>query len=162
MGANYRVKSWRPPQRPAWVQRINEEGRCLDLKSVVPLDERSLIDHAKANTGLSEFGIDDWVEPFRIFLKALDEEADLTLLGRLMTRSDILMHLEARLRIEDTYKQYPEIDEQQLAAPVLIIGSGRSGTSALQNLLALDPDNGTPKHWEALFLSHRSAYQARR
>src|SRR5262249_41519680 len=108
-------------------------------------------EHAKANTGLSDFGIDDWVEPFRIFIKALDEEADLTLMGRLMTRSDILMHLEARLRIEETYKRHPEIDAQQLAPPILIIGSGRSGTSALQNLLSLDPDNGTPKHWEALF-----------
>lgn len=150
MSANYRVKAWRPPPRPDWVRRINEEGRCLDLKSVVPLDERSLIDRARMNTGLSDFGIDDWVEPFRVFLKALDEESDLTLMGRLMTRSDILMHLEARLRIEDTYKRHPEIGDQRLAAPILIIGSGRSGTSALQNLLALDPDNATPKHWEAL------------
>jgi hypothetical protein len=151
MSANYRVKAWRPPPRPEWVRRINEEGRCLDLKSVVPLDERSLLDRATANTGLNDFGSVDWVEPFRIFIKALEEESDLTLMGRLMTRSDILMHLEARLRIEDTYKRHPEIDQQPLAPPILIIGSGRSGTSALQNLLALDPDNGTPKHWEALF-----------
>jgi Sulfotransferase family len=34
---------------------------------------------------------------------------------------------------------------------MMIVGSGRSGTSALQNLLSFDPDSGTPKHWEALF-----------
>jgi len=62
-----------------------------------------------------------------------------------------MMHLEARLRIEDTYKRHPEIGEQELSAPVLITGSGRSGTSAMQNLLALDPDNGAPRHWETLF-----------
>src|SRR4029453_18721287 len=129
----------------------NEEGACLDLKSVVPLDEDSLLSHARKNTGLSDFGSDDWHEPFRIFIKSLEEEADLTLMGRLMTRSDILMHLEARLRIEDEYKRHPQIEDEEMRSPILIVGSGRSGTSAMLNLLSLDPDNGTVKTWEALF-----------
>jgi hypothetical protein len=150
-GSESRIKRWQPPKRPEWVQKINEEGRCLDLKGVIPLDERSLIDRARANTGLSDFGADDWYEPFKVLIKSLDEESDLTLVGRLMTRSDLLMHLEGRLRIEELYKQHPEIDDQDLNTPTLIVGSGRSGTSAILNLLALDPDNGTPKHWEAMF-----------
>jgi hypothetical protein len=149
--SNYRVQQWKPPARPEWVRRVNEEGQCLDLKSVVPLDENSLLSHAKANTGLSDFGVDDWVEPFQVFVKSLDKEANLHLMGRLMTRSDILMHLEARLRIEDTYKKHPEIDDVQLSPTVLIVGSGRSGTSAIQNFLALDPDNRTTKTWEVFF-----------
>ena len=148
---NYRVKQWTPPVRPEWVQRVNEEGSYLDLKSVIPLDEESLIAHAKKNTGLSDFGVDDWREPFRVLLKSLEDEAQLTLMGRIMTRSDILMYLEARLRVEDTYKQHPEIEDQKLQPPMMIVGSGRSGTSAMQNLLSLDPDNATPTHWEALF-----------
>lgn len=148
---HYRTKQWKPPPRPDWVRQVNLEGTYLDLKSVVPLDEASLISFAKANTGLSDFGADDWYEPFQVFIKSLEEEAELTLLGRILTRSDLLMYLEARLRIEDTYRRHPEIDEQELAPPILIMGSGRSGTSAIQNLLAFDPDNGTPKHWEALF-----------
>jgi hypothetical protein len=148
---NSRVRRWKRPLRPDWVQRINEEGRHLDLKSVVPLDEGSLIGCAKANTGLSDFGVDDWYEPFKVFIRALDEESDLTLMGRLMTRSDVLMNLEARLRIEETYKRHPEIDEEEIQSPIWIIGSGRCGSSAMQNLLSHDPDNGTPKHWEAMF-----------
>jgi hypothetical protein len=148
---NYRIKQWKPPARPEWVRRMNEEGAFLDLKSVVPLDENSLIERAKANTGLSDFGSSDWYEPFKIFIKALDEESELNLMGRLMTRSDILMNLEARLRVEDTYKRHPEIADQQLSPVIMIVGSGRSGTSAIQNLLSLDPDHGTPKSWESLF-----------
>ncbi|MFA5633159.1 MAG: sulfotransferase [Porticoccaceae bacterium] len=147
---NYRIREWAPPPRPEWVKRINEEGAFLDLKGVVPLDENSLIEHAKRNTGLSDFGADDWYEPFQVFIKSLDEEADLSLMGRLMTRSDILMHLEARLKIEDAYKKHPEIADEQINNPIFILGSGRSGTSAIQNLLSCDPDNATPKHWEAL------------
>ena len=36
-------------------------------------------------------------------------------------------------------------------AALIIVGSGRSGTSMMQNLLAFDPANRTPKHWEGLF-----------
>ncbi|MFA5524671.1 MAG: sulfotransferase [Tissierellales bacterium] len=145
------MKEWTPPKRPEWVRRINEEGTYLDLKGVVPLDENSLIERAKLNTGLSDFGHDDWYEPFQVFIKSLEEEAELSLMGRIMTRSDILMHLEARLKVEDTYKRHPEIDDEEIHNPIFILGSGRSGTSAIQNLLSLDPDNATPKHWEALF-----------
>jgi hypothetical protein len=148
---NYRIKQWTPPARPDWVKRVNEEGSYLDLKAVVPLNEDSLIGCAIANTGLDDFGSDDWREPFRVFIKSLDEEADLNLMGRIMTRSDVLMYLEARLRVEDEYKKHPEIENQVIERPMLIVGSGRSGTSAIQNLLSFDPDNGTPKHWEALF-----------
>jgi len=148
---NYRIKEWTPPERPEWVRKVNEEGTYLDLKGVVPLDEHSLIERAKHNTGLSDFGQDDWYEPFQVFIKSLEEEAELSLMGRLMTRSDILMHLEARLKVEETYKRHPEIEDEQIHTPIFILGSGRSGTSAIQNLLSLDPDNATPKHWEALF-----------
>lgn len=148
---NYRVKEWNPPRRPDWVRMLNQEGSHLDIKSVVPLDESSLIAHAKANTGLADFGSDDWHESFKVFIKSLEEESQLTLMGRILTRTDLLQYLEARLRIEDTYKRHPEIEEQAIVSPMMIVGSGRSGTSALQNLLSYDPGNGTPKHWEALF-----------
>ena len=148
---NYRVKEWNPPRRPPWVQALNQECACLDIKSVVPLDENSLIAHAKANTGLADFGDDDWREPFRVFIKSLEEESQLTLIGRILTRTDLLQYLEARLRIEEAYKIHPEIEDQEILSPMMIVGSGRSGTSALQNLLSHDPDNGTPRHWEALF-----------
>jgi Sulfotransferase family len=94
---------------------------------------------------------DDWREPFRVFIKALQEESLLNLTGRIRTRSEILMMLEARLRIEDCYRHAPEIDEEQIVRPLIVVGQGRSGTSFLQNTLAADPDNGTLMHWEALF-----------
>jgi Sulfotransferase family len=149
--SNYRITGWTPPARPEWVQRINEEGECLDIKGVVPLDPESLISRAMANTGLSDFGDEAWRESFEILCKSYDEESALNLMGRIMTRSDMLMYLEARLHIEDTYKKHPEINDVELAPPIMIVGSGRSGTSALQDMFALDPDNKTPRQWEALF-----------
>lgn len=146
-----RYANWTPPKRPDWVERINNEGRCMDIKSVVPLDQDSLLRTAKANTGLDDFGADDWAEPFKVLVEAVDREAELTLMGRLMSRQELLLYLEARLRIEDCYKRHPEIDDERIESPLFIIGQGRSGTSVLQNVMSMDPDNGTILHWEALF-----------
>lgn len=142
---------WHPPVRPEWVRRINDEGAGLDLKGVVPLDPASLIATATKNTGLADFGGDDWREPLDRFCKALDEEAQLNLMGRILTRTDLLMFLEARLRVEDLYRRHPEIEDEVIAAPIWILGQGRTGTSMLQTLMALPPENRTLSVCEALF-----------
>lgn len=146
-----RRTTWHPPARPEWVRRINEEGRCMDIRAVVPLDESSLLDAATRNTGLSDFGDDAWREPFRVFLRSLEDDAELNLMGRLMTRSDILVFLEARLRIEDTYRRHPEIEDERIQSPLFIVGVPRTGTSILHQLLTQIPGNGAVRCWEALF-----------
>ena len=122
-----RRERWVPAPRPDWLAKVNAEGACFNLNEVVPLDARSLLDTAVAGTGLDDFGADGWREPFHILTKALDEESGLTLMGRLMTRAQLLVLLEARLRIEDTYKRHPEIDDEVITAPLMIVGQGRTG-----------------------------------
>ena len=151
---------WQPPVRPEWVSKLNEEGRGLDLISVVPLDPAGLIAAATRNTGLSDFGADDWREPFERFCTALDTEAELNLMGRIMTRSELLMYLEARLRVEDLYRRHPEIEQQDITAPVWIMGQGRTGTSMLQTLMALPPENRTLTIREAFFPVDTAAHFA--
>ena len=72
-----RIAVWQPPSRPEWVSRINAEGDCMDIRSVVPLDAASLIDAAMRHTRLSDFGEESWREPFQVFVKSLDEEAEI-------------------------------------------------------------------------------------
>ncbi len=150
-----RREAWIPPARPDWVSRANAEGEGLDLKSVVPLDPASLIAAACSNTGLADFGSDDWREPFEILMKAFEEESQLHLMGRIMTRSDMIMFLEARLRVEDAFKRHPEIDDEVIEAPLWVLGQGRTGTTMLQTLLALDPENRTLIIRDALFPVHQ-------
>ena len=146
-----RRSAWQPPKRPEWVARINEEGSYLDLDGVVPLDEDSLLNAARERTGLKDFGDTDWYESFQVFIKALREEANLNLMGRLMTRSDLINMLAARLEIEETYRLHPEIDDEQIIKPVMIVGQGRTGTSLLLNVLSQDLDNGSLRHWECMY-----------
>lgn len=146
-----RRTAWTPPPRPDWVIKLNQEGRHLDIKGIVPLDAASLTKTAMDNTGLSDFGSDDWREPFEAFCRGLDADAELTLMGRIMTCSDMLMHLEGRLQVEHAYRLHPEIEDQKIVAPLLIVGQGRTGTSAMLNLLAEDPGNAVERTWQALF-----------
>ena len=37
-----RRKTYVPPERPAWLAKLNELGALMDCKSVIPLDEESL------------------------------------------------------------------------------------------------------------------------
>ncbi|MHA7838124.1 MAG: sulfotransferase family protein, partial [bacterium] len=146
-----RRQGWRPQPRPEWVARLNEEGRLLNTASIVPLDESSLLAEARSNTGLHDFGDDGWIDHFRVLIRAIEEEAGLHFMGRILTRSELVQYLETRLRIQDWYRRFPEIDEQVIHEPVMILGHGRTGTTILHEVLAQDPQFRVVKRWEAMF-----------
>lgn len=141
---------WSSPPPPEWLATMNREGSYLDMPAVVPLDQASLLDHACRRAGLDDFGDDDWREPFGVLLQSLEQEAQLTLMGRLLARNDILLWLDTRLQLTDLLKRHPEIQEQEITAPMVIAGLPRSGTSILFELLAQDPAVRVPETWEAM------------
>ena len=92
--ANFdRRERWQPAPRPEWVARLNEEGEILNSRSIVPLDENSLLAEARRNTGLDDFGDDGWIDHFRVLIRAVEEEAKLNLMGRILTRQDFVLYL---------------------------------------------------------------------
>jgi hypothetical protein len=141
---------WTAPPHPEWLSTMNREGSYLNLEAVVPLDNVSLLNEACQATGLNDFGDDLWREPFEVLVKSLQAEAQLTLMGRLMARNDIILWLSTRLQVTETLKKYPEILHETISAPMVIVGLPRSGTSILYELLSQDPEVGVPMMWEAL------------
>lgn len=137
---------WTPSPHPEWLNMMNREGSYLNLAAVVPLDEDSLLVHAQRATGLQDFGDDLWREPFSVLVTSLEQEAQLTLMGRLMARSDIILWLSTRLQVTDTLKKNPVILDEEIIAPTIIVGLPRSGTSILFELLSQDSDVGVPAH----------------
>lgn len=61
--------------------------------------------------------------------------------------------LVGRLRLHADRKRHPEIARQEIKAPLVLTGHGRSGTSYLNALIAADPGNYAPTHWEIWTLS---------
>ena len=138
-------------RQASWVASVNALGKGLgdDGRSVISLASDSVMSAAKQNTGLDDFGEDDWfVEPLQALCSALEKEAQLTLLGRLMARHEIQVLLQNRLMIEDTLKRNPQILDEEIANPIFVWGLGRSGTTVLHELLSEDPAHRVPQLWE--------------
>ena len=118
---------------------------------MVPLDELQAIQAAVDATGLDNFGDDGFREGLAMLVRSLEEEAQLTLVGRLLARAEIARILESRLRTEKVFHDHPEIEEEEIIAPVFVTGIARTGTSILHELLWRDPDNRAPTTWEMMY-----------
>ena len=84
----------------------------------------------------------------RRFLRALEEEAELNTMGRLMAETEIVKYLSNRLKFEDYAKLHPDVRTQEVSRPIFIVGLPRTGTTILFNLLAMDPTTRAPLSWE--------------
>ncbi len=117
----------------------------------IKLSVESLLEKAQGNTGLSDFGGDEFRQPLALLVDSLEKEAHLSLLGRLVARGDLLRTLENRLKMVDLFGQHPEILEQPVDRPIFVVGAPRTGTTIFHDLLAMDPDNRVPLTWETCY-----------
>jgi hypothetical protein len=113
------------------------------------LDKISLMDTARRETGLDDFGSDDFHEPLDRLLSALDSEARLNDFGLLRAQMTLQSGLSNRLLITRYLQDHPDVEQQAVARPVFIVGLPRTGTTALHHLLNQDPANRTLRLWEA-------------
>ncbi|MFC5697195.1 sulfotransferase family protein [Pseudomonas sp. GCM10022186] len=112
----------------------------------------SLLAEASARAGgLDDFGPGDFREALRVLERALHEEARLSEQGRTLLREKLVAQLANRLVIEDHCKRHPEILQQRVDDPLVIVGLPRTGTTLLQRLLAVDPQFSKAQWWETRY-----------
>ena len=140
-------------ERSAIVHAINAGGRLLGPRSLAGLQEESLLEAARRQTGLDDFGNPPFGEALRRFLASAESEARLNFMGRMATRHDSIRLLANRLLMEEDRKRNPGIVEEQIRRPIIITGLPRTGTTLLHALLALDPANRAPQTWETVYPS---------
>ena len=137
--------------KPFWFNLINSAwGRTYFIGTKIKLEKDYLIKLARKKTGLQSFGNDFSEEPLDRLLYSVNHEAQLSPVGRFITRERLVSMLSIRLRAENDFKKHPEILEQELYPVQLICGLQRTGTTKLQRLLAADPENRVLLSWEAL------------
>ncbi|MBW2387254.1 MAG: sulfotransferase [Deltaproteobacteria bacterium] len=124
-----------------------------DKAKTIELEEGGLLDEATRNTGLSDFGDDEFREGLRVLLESLEGEARLNDFGRAFARGDILRNLENRLRVTEDLKRHPEILDVEIVEPIIIVSLPRTGSTILHHLMAQDPDNRYVATWECNLLS---------
>ena len=111
-------------------------------------DEARLLEEACEAAALTDFGNDDFRGPLSALLAALGGEAPLNEAGAAIMRGRILESLVSRLRAEDWLRRYPEIEEESIEAPLVVVGMTRTGTTMLQRVLASDPRHYAALWWE--------------
>jgi len=143
--------------RPDWVRRIDAMGDSVGggvegARRMVPLDADAMLREARASLGggaFGEFGDPQWEGRYRTLVQAFDTQP-LTVVGRLMARQEILRCLRTRGLLARTWDADPGIASERIAAPILITGPARSGTTITFELFWLDPALRGPSAAEAL------------
>ncbi|MBT8766037.1 sulfotransferase family protein [Metapseudomonas boanensis] len=112
----------------------------------------SLLAEARARAGgLDDFGPGDFREALQVLESALHDEARLCAQGRALLREKLVAQLVNRLVIEDHCKRYPEILQQPIDDPLVIVGLPRTGTTLLQRVLSVDPQFSKAQWWETRY-----------
>ena len=95
----------------------------------------------------------DWPAPLLRALPpraaAFNDDANLSLFGALVARSQFKKSLTNGLGYEDLIARYPAILEERIERPLFVLGLPRTGTTLLQRLLSLHAGARYLPFWEA-------------
>lgn len=112
-----------------------------------PKTVEGLLAAASAAAGLSDFGDRHFLTGLTKLVEALPKEAQLSLLGEQMVYGGIIKLLVNRLRYVEDIKQHPEILNEKIVAPIIVLGLPRTGTTKLQRVLSADPQVQRMDYW---------------
>ena len=115
------------------------------------LDSKQIIDAAKNHTNLEYFGNPLFLEGFECLIQSINEEADLNDIGIEAQQHRLIGILANLLRIEDACIQHPEILNEKIKSPVVIVGLPRTGSTMTHRLLASDPRHTAMLWWEGRY-----------
>jgi hypothetical protein len=116
--------------------------------TAVDLSAERAVEQAAEQTGLSDLGDDSWKEGLERLVDALQNEAALNELGAALVGGELVGYLADRMQIVAHRKAHPEIVGVDVVPPIVIVGQGRTGTTILHELLAMDPASRVPLTWE--------------
>ena len=106
---------------------------------------------ATASGGLTDFGDPSFLEPLGVLIEAVEREGQLTRAGLFGWQQRTLQLLTHRLRMQELFRQHPEILTAPVTRPLVIVSLQRTGSTKLQAVLACDERRQAPCLWEALF-----------
>jgi Sulfotransferase family len=107
-----------------------------------------LLQEAITEAGHTDFGPGDFREGLQVLLESLETDGDLGMVTDAAVTGDLRRRLVNRLQVETWYAQHPEVDDVEISGPIDINGLPRTGTTALADMLSLDPQFRCLRGWE--------------
>jgi Sulfotransferase family len=119
------------------MPEMNPPSRVEELRR--ELNATVLMQQAREHAGLTDYGDLGFVKSLEVMLDCYARDADFHAAGLAKFKNDILRSLINRLRFQNDLNQHPEIPDEDVSDPVIILGLPRSGTTKLQRMMAADP-----------------------
>ena len=146
--APIRIEDLVDPVLPPEIAEMMEQ--TAPLADQIELSPEAVLGAATAQSGLSDFGSDEFREPLEVLCRAMDTEADFSPMGKLSQFSQLTAFAVNRLRIELYIKDHPDALDVPVDRPIVIAGLPRTGTTHLHNLISADPALRSLPWWESL------------
>ena len=115
------------------------------------LNPKVLIENAKKISGLDDFGDELFLEGFEQLVTSINLEASLNEIGYQAQEHRIIGLLTNLLRTVEALKQHPEILNETIKSPIVIVGLPRTGSTMTHRLLASDPNHTAMLWWEGRY-----------
>ncbi len=115
------------------------------------VDTAELLAEAGSLLGLDDFGDPSFREPFERLVEAVNAAGTLDETWTAAFRADMTRLLCTRLAIQAAFTAHPEIEDEDVADPIIVTGLARTGTTKLHRALATSPDFQRLPLWQALF-----------
>ncbi len=116
------------------------------MTALVP---QQLLERAVNETGFDDFGPDDFRAGLEAYCHSASTEAQLNGLGEMAVGEFVTENLRRRLKLINWGNTHPDVREQRIEAPIIVVGLFRAGTTLLSYLLDQDVDNRSLLNWEA-------------
>jgi hypothetical protein len=122
-------------------------GAAWSLGIPGEMTEESILGTAQKRVKLTDWGGEGFREPLKVLLHHLSQ-TQFSALGRTNAYLSLVQAAVNRLKIAEHLTQNPHIRDTPIRRPLFILGFPRTGTTLLQNLLALDPGRRALRFWE--------------
>jgi hypothetical protein len=101
-------------------------------------------------TGLSDIDSDSWRPGLAIVLDEANNSPAFTPRGREQIIGDCVDALGRRVQVHDYIQSHPEVLDEPVERPLVVLGMPRTGTTVISYLLAQDPRRRSLLHWECV------------
>jgi hypothetical protein len=118
---------------------------------MVDFSPDTLVGEARDVDRLQDFGDDSYREPLEKLLWSMQHEAQLNATGERVLRQRVVDILSTRLRVQEYLRRFPEIRDEQINEPLVIVGLPRTGTTMLHRTIAADHRMFAPLWYETRF-----------
>jgi Sulfotransferase family len=112
------------------------------------LSAEQLLDDARRDAGLDDYGEMGFAEGLQVLVKSVNEEAGLKPEREAAVRCELVRVLVNRLRMHDQVARHPEILDEVLLPPIFITSLPRTGSTKVQRMLAATGNFNALVFWQ--------------